>query len=248
MRRSVNSLLGYAVHATDGCLGQVEEFLFDDATWTIRYLVINTGGWLLGREVLISPVALGTPDWESQEFPVKLTREQVRNSPSIDTDLPVSRQHEIDLHAYYEWPAYWGGGFCATGGYVAPAVPSIPSAAVGSAAGSKQDPHLRSTQAVTGYRIHAVDGDIGHVEDFILDDDKWSIGFLVVCTRNWLPGRKVLLDPEWIKEVSWAEAKVAVGLSCDKIRNSPEYDPCQPVNHDYEGQLYDYYGRPLNWR
>ena len=248
MRRSVNSLLGYTVHATDGCLGHVEEFLFDDATWTIRYLVVNTGGWLLGREVLISPVALCQPDWESQEFPVKLTREQVQNSPGIDTDLPVSRQHEIDLHAYYDWPAYWGGGFCATGGCGAPPVPCITPQNGPPAATGKADPHLRSTLAVTGYHIQALDGAIGHVEDFILDDDLWSIGFLVVSTRNWLPGRKVLMDPEWIKQVDWADAKVVVALSRDKIGNSTEYDPCEPVNHDYEGQLYDYYGRPLDRR
>jgi hypothetical protein len=109
------------------------------------------------------------------------------------------------------------------------------------------DPHLRSTQEVLGYYIHASDGDLGHVEDFIVDDDNWTIRYMVVDTRNWLPGKKVLVAPEWITEVSWGESKVYVDLTQDAIKDSPEYDPTETVNRLYEERLYDFYGRPKYW-
>src|SRR5262247_2160585 len=110
MLRSLEELHGYTIHATDGDIGTVYAFFFDDKTWAIRYLVVDTGNWLPDRQVLISPIALGQPDWEGQFFSVKLTTEQVRNSPDIDTDKPVSRQQETLLHTYYDWPTYWSGG------------------------------------------------------------------------------------------------------------------------------------------
>ena len=247
MRRSTNKLIGYTIRATDGELGKVDDFYFDDHSWTIRYLVVNTGGWLSGRRVLIAAAALGQPEWESRTFPVNLTRDQVRNSPSTDTDMPVSRQHEIELHSYYEWPIYWNS--CIWGSNIemfspTPRTPSpVPLEPNSTAPQSSADPHLRSTHVITYYRIHATDGDIGHVNDFIVNDQTWSIGYLVVDTRNWLPGRRVLVSPQWIKSVSWEEAKVFVDLSRETVRESPVFDPATPISTDYEGWLFDYYGR-----
>jgi len=243
MLRDVNCLAGYRVHATDGDLGNVVEFFFDDETWTIRYMVVDTGHWLPGRKVLISPVALGQPDWLSKTLPVMLTKEQVRNSPNIDTDKPVSRQHEDDLHTYYSWPVYWGYGL-----YTGPIY------AMGLAAPNdctcaprpSGDPHLHSTRRMLGYRIHALDGEIGHVEDCIVDDEKWTLRFLVVDTSNGPPGRKVLISPCWIDRMEWVDSTLYVRHSQESIRNSPAYDPSRPVSADYEGHLYDYYGRVVN--
>ncbi len=247
MKSSLNDLIGYTIRATDGDIGRVAEFYFDDEGWTIRYVVVDTGGWLSGRKVLISPVAFDAPDWESGTLPVNLTKEQVRNSPSIDTDKPVSRQHETELHGYYGWPVYWGGG-AAFGAFEAS--PLMVMETVKEDEVSPEEPgsdtHLRSTSQVTGNHIEATDGDIGRVEDFMVDDETWAIRYLLVDTRNWLPDRKVLVSPRWIKRVSWAESKVFVDLTRDAIGNSPEFDPDKPVTLDYESKLHDYYGRPLD--
>lgn len=253
MLRNVNGLVGYAIRATDGDLGKVDEFYFDDQTWTIRYLVVETGSWLSGRKVLLSPAALGQPDWDSRTFSANLTMEQVRNSPDIDAAKPVSRQHEIDLVGHYSWPMYWGSGFSAGGMYgtapVGPLMDEKPDAQnEASVPDGQDDPNLRSTASVTGYHMHATDGDLGHVADFIIDDETWHLRFLVVDTGSWLPGRKVLVSPHWIESVAWDESKVIVDLSREEIKGSPGFDPLQPVSADYEGKLCDYYGVPTNRR
>lgn len=240
MLRSIKSMFGYIILAKDGDIGKVHDFFFDDEKWTIRYLVVDTRYWLPGRKVLISPVALGQPDWDSMRFPVHLTKEQVENSPDIDTDKPFSRQQQIDLHTYYGWPYYWP-----VGGYFVPPPLSPPTKRVKKKPQREMgDPHLRSTKEVTGYHIGATDGGIGHVEDFISEDEDWVIRYMVVDTKNWLPGRKVLISPQWIERVSWNEKKVHVDLSREAVKNSPEYDEAAPVNREYEVRLYDYYGRP----
>jgi uncharacterized protein YrrD len=246
MQHIISSMIGYAIRATDGDLGKVDEFYFDDETWAIRYIVVETGNWLSGRKVLISPVALGKPELESRTISVNLTCVQVRSSPDIDTERPIYRQHEAELHEYYQWP--WRGGYGGTFG----TTPLPLSADEGfveqeaSASEHQDDPHLRSTQQVTGYHIHAVDGEIGHVEDFIVDDEIWAVRFLIVDTRNWLPGKKVLLSPRWIKRVEWADSSVYFDLTRESVKNSPEFDSLKGVNRDYEAYLYDHYGRPID--
>ena len=243
MKRSLNDLVGYTIHASDGDIGTISEFYFDDLSWNIRYVIVETGGWLLGRKVLISPFALGKPDYESRKIPVNLTKEQVQNSPSIDTDKPVSRQYEIDLHGHYGWPIYWGAG-AMYGGVLAAPILLIDEDETEHEE-SPGDSHLRSTNKVTGNNVEATDGEIGHVEDFMVDDKAWAIIYLLVDTRNWLPGKKVLVSTKWISRISWNDSKVVVDLTYDAIKNSPEFDPKVPVTLDYEGKLHDYYGRPL---
>ncbi len=245
MNRSLSDLVGCIVHARDGDIGRVQQFYFDDYTWTIRYMVMNTVEWRPGHQVLISTVALNRPEWEARVFPVNLTKLQVQNSPSIDTEKPVSRQHEIELFKYYGWPIYWGlssyAGIRRSRHIHLPLSAKEKKKTSGQPAG---DPHLRSTDQVTGYYIQASDGRIGHVQDYIVDDETWGICFIVVNTRNWWPGNKVLVSPRWIERMSWDESKVFVDLSRESIRNSPEYDSSKPVSLDYAGQLFDYYGRP----
>ncbi len=246
MLRDIKSLTGFKIHATDGELGTVDEFYFDDRTWDIRYMVVKTGGWLSGRKVLISPAALKTPDWKSKSFPVALTLDQVRNSPDVDTEKTVTRQHELDLHRHYAWPVYWGDGFYAgsmSGGTLFPPTPEEEKEEPAEAA---EPNHLQGTHAVKGYRVHAADGLIGHVTDFILEDGQWIIRYLVADTGAWLPGRKVLISPGWIESVDWETAEVFVYLSKEEVKDSPVYDPSGPLSPDYLNNLHDHYGRPVN--
>jgi hypothetical protein len=237
MQPSLQSMTGFTIRAVDGDLGKVDEFYFDDATWTIRYLIAETGNWLLGRKVLISSIALGKPDWKSRTFSVNLTCDQVRNSPDIDTEKPVYRQHEAELHAYYQWPLYWEGGYNGVLG-ITPFLVFENAASLESCKSEREeDSHLRSTRHVTGYRIHAIDGEIGHVEDFIVDDQNWIISYLVIDIGNWLPGRKVLIPPQWIKSVNWADTGVYVDRSRQAIENSPDFDSSEANLRDYKGYL-----------
>lgn len=257
MLRSVEELSGYTLQAKDGEIGEVDQFYFDDESWTIRYLVVKTGNWLLGRKVLISPIALDQPDWETRRFPVQLTQNQVENSPDIVTDLPVSRQHEYELHQYYDWPTYWShpGDFSFRHArlYTATSMEARESettqpVTTETTEQDKYDPHLRSTKEVTGYHIKATDGEIGHVEDFIVDDQTWQIHYMVVNTRNWLSdNKKVLIAPQWIEKVSWIDRGVHVKFTQEAVKNSPEFIPSTPLDRDYEERLYDHYDMPKYW-
>jgi len=237
MQLSIQDMIGFSIHGTDGDMGKVHEFYFDDASWTIRYLVAETGNWLSGRKVLISLVALGKPDLASARFSVNLTRDQIRNSPDIDTERPVYRQHEAELHDYYQWPQYWESGFGGALGITPYPLLEVPLSSLPPESGRLDDPHLRSTRHVTGYRIHATNGEIGHVADFMVDDENWTICNLVVDTGTWLPGKKVLISPSWIKEVNWAEASVHVDRMRESVKNSPDADSSGSIEPDHPGSL-----------
>jgi len=243
MLRSLKQLQDYKALSLDGPIGSVYDFYLDDHAWVIRYLIVDLGGWLPGRKVLIAPAALGQPDWEGQLFPLKLTKEEIESSPDIDMDKPISRQRQAELHRHYQWPMYWHtGGMLVPGGVV-----SSPDVAAEKETERQQnDPYLRSSREIFGYHIQARDGEVGHVEDFIVEDGNWAINYMVIDTRNWLPGRKVLMSPHWIEQVKWLEHKVYFDLNQETIKNSPEYDPTAPVNREYEARLFDYYGRPKN--
>jgi hypothetical protein len=244
MLRSVKSLRGYQILAQDGEIGKIHELLFDDQVWVIRYFVVDTGNWLPGRKVILPPHAFGQPDWVEGQIPVNLTRKQVEEAPPIDADEPVSRQHETALHQYFEWRPYWLGGAAleSTVKEEKEQPGRDPEAGV-----ETGDPTLRSTREVIGYHIEATDGPIGHVDDFIVDDVDWQLRYMVVDTKNWLPGRKVLVALSWIDIINWAQRLVNVDLTRDRIERSPEFDPAEPVNRRYEEVLYDYYGRPRYW-
>lgn len=246
MKRKIKSLIGFTIHATDGEIGKVKEFYFDDRTWTIRYLIVETGSWLFGRKILLSPQALLTPDWEKHTFPVNLTKAQIKGSPETDTDKPISRQHEMDLYGYYPWGNYYWGSDMGIGNmgmsYPISIQLAIQKEADKSVADkSDEDPHLRSTDAVTGYNIKATDGEIGDVEDLIINDQTWAIDYMEVDTGNWFPGKKVLIAPKWIKEMNWETASVVVHASEDQVKNSPKYVNNQVLSDSYETDLQNYY-------
>lgn len=244
MLRSANEIIGYHIRASDGVLGKLKDVLFDDHSWKVRYLHVDTGRWLPGRQVLLSPESVIEPDWKQRVVAVQLTKQQIENSPDLRTDLPVSRQYEEALARYYQWAPYWMPGSGLFGG--SPPIPAA-SAASGSPR-PRGDPHLRNVKEVKGYEIRARDQRIGHADDFIIDTSGWLLRYLVVDTRNWLPGRKVLISPAWVTRVDWVEGQVGVDHTAEEIRKSPEYDPAESVNREYEQVLYDFYGRPSYWK
>ena len=250
MLRTLNDLLGYDIQATDGEIGSVEDFLFDDRAWTIRYLVIDTGPWLFGREVLISPQSIGKPSWEGGVLPVNLTQEQVENSPEVDLVEPVSRREQEALHAHYGWQNYWTTlpttALYGTAGLASPGAP-IAAEDMPERAEPPGEPNLRSVAEVIGYDIQALDGEIGHVDDFIVDDETWAIRYMVANTGNWLPGRNVLIALPWIKDISWELTEVQVDLLKENIKNSPPFDPAESISLDYESRLHEHYDLPYYW-
>jgi sporulation protein YlmC with PRC-barrel domain len=233
MQHCLRSMIGYGIQAIDGDLGKVDDFYFDDETWTIRYMVVETGNWLLERKVLVSLFALNKPHWETKTFLVNLTTVQVRNSPDIDTKRPVFRQHEIQLHDFYQWPQYWPGVYGGTFGITPQPLIERPLMHEQSVPSHHDNPHLRSMRQVVDYHIHATDGEIGHVEDFIVDDKNWALHYLVVDIGKWLPGRKVLISPKKIRNVNWADTSVYLNLSRESVKNSHEFEPSRIIHHDY---------------
>ena len=239
------TLTGYKLDCLDGEIGKVKEFYFDDWHWTIRYLVADTGNWLSRRQVLISPYALAAVSVEEHHLEVDLTKKQIEDGPSLNSDKPVSHQFEEAYYGYHGWPTYWGGPY-RWGAY--PYIARQPENWRGSnPSGKAWDPHLRSTYGVSGHHIQALDGEIGHVEDFIIEDETWAIRYLVVDTHNWWPGKKVLLSPAWIENVSWSERKVFVNLSRDAIKQSPEYTDETLLTREYEAGLHRHYNRQTYW-
>jgi uncharacterized protein YrrD len=246
----VKTLEGFKLNSRDGEIGKVKEFYFDDRHWTIRYLVAETGTWLADRQVLISPYALIAVNKPEQNIAVDLTRQQIEDSPSLDTDKPVSHQFEQAYYRHYDYPTYWGGP------YSWGAFPYFVRDSEARDHGEKKiptpgvkgwDPHLRSTYSVRGHHIQTLDGELGHIEDFIMDDENWAIRYLVVDTHNWWPGKKVLIAPQWIERVSWGERKIFVNLDRETIKQSPEYTEASLITRNYEISLHGHYNRKGYW-
>ena len=245
MLERAQTLHGYQLRSRDGDIGAVRDFYFDDQYWTIRYLVANAGGSLSGRQVMISPYALKDVINERCEIGVDLTKKQIEASPSLESDKPVSRQFEHSYFGFFGWPTYW------TGPYRWGAYPDLVRGREELKAADPHmkewNPHLRSTNQVSGYHTRALDGEIGHVADFLIDAESWAIRYLIVDTQNWWPGKMVLIAPEWISRVSWDESKVHVDLSRDDIKQSPPYPVESPLTRDYEMRLHQHYKRQGYW-
>lgn len=239
MLHRLKTLKEYKLDSLDGEMGKVNDFYFDDQHWTIRYLVADTGNWLTGRQVLISPHSLVAAIRDDERLAVDLSKKQIEESPSLASDKPVSRQFEEEYYGYYGWTPYWGGPQ-AWGHYPVPVNLNSSEPASG-VSDEDWDSHLRSMREVTGYWIQAADDEIGHVEDFIIDDETWTIRYLIIDTRNWWPGRKVLVSTRWIDKVSWTESKVFIDLPREAIKQSPEYTEDSLLSRDYETALHRHY-------
>lgn len=248
MLRHASEIDGYSIGATDGPIGKITDFLFDDQTWLVRWIVVDMGGVLSPQKVLIPTSALGHVNHIGRQFAVRLTKAQVEDSPSIDTAVPVSRLMETNLFDYYGWTPYWSdgfymGGYGYEGGAIAPPGLGLtpqkhrPDTFLEAHA----DRHLRSVREVTGYHVHASDGQVGHVGEFLLEDQDWSIHYLVVDTQNWWPGKKVLISPRSIQSVDWSLRSVMLSIARQSIKDSPAYDGSQAVDRAYEYAYHGYY-------
>ncbi|MEP7347259.1 MAG: PRC-barrel domain-containing protein [Gemmatimonadaceae bacterium] len=239
------TLKGFTLKCRDGEIGSVKEFYFDDRHWAIRYLVANAGNWITGRKVLISPYSLESVNRPKEQIVVDLTKKQIEDSPPLNSDKPISRQFESSYYGYYGWPTYWTGPFM-WGIY--PSIVRDREQWMDPAPSDKTwDAHLRSTDDVSGYHIQAADGEIGHVDDFIIDDETWAIRYLIIDTHNWWTGKKVLVSPQWIERVSWSDSKVFVSLERETIKKSPEYTNHSLITRDYESSLHRHYDRAGYW-
>lgn len=255
MLRSGNDLKGLAIRATDGEIGAVDQFLFDDEGWAVRYMVVNTAGWLLKELVLLSPRSITGVDWDGRHVEVGMCRQQVEDAPPIATDEPVSRQMEAELATYYGYQPYWyGPGLWGAAGYPfgAGLATGYPAAAMVSehqrAAETTErgDPHLRSTREVKGYAIRTRDGEIGEVRDFLMDDESWAIRYLVIDTGGWWSGKRVLIAPLWATAVSWEDKVIEINLTREQVRSGPEYNGLR-LSRDDELLLHRHYQRPGYW-
>lgn len=257
MLRNIRELEGYAVRATDGTIGHVKDFYFDDQAWVVRYLVVETGTGFGSRKVLISPISIGQPNWTDKILPVSITREQVRNSPDIDTDKPVSRQHEMRYLGYYGYPFYWGGaGLWGGGAYPGAMLTGAGYDKSGAEylvaqadAGRHQegDAHLRSGNAILRYHIEATDGALGEVKGLLVDEATWAIRYIIVNTSNWWFGHQVLLAPQWVQDLSWPDATMTVRVSRQSVKDAPRYDPSMPPTREQEVRLHEHHGQSGYW-
>jgi hypothetical protein len=255
MIRSVKEMTKFEVVATDGPIGSVDDFYFDDERWAIRYVVVDTGRLLSGRRVLISPVSVSRTEWGGKRLSLSISRERVNNSPGIDTHQPVSRRHERDYLDYYGYLYYWGHAGL-WGVHPTPMLPTpeqiaqqrARSAEAQRKAADQGDTHLRSASELSGYVIHALDGDLGHVTDVLFDDLSWATRYLVVDTGNWWFGKHVLVAPEWVTDISWPERSVAVNVTRERLKSAPLYDRAEHVDRQWEAAYYRHLQQPGYWR
>jgi hypothetical protein len=247
MKRSLKDLIGYKIEAKDGISGRVKDFLFDEENWVIRYLKADLGTFLLGRNVLIPKEFLKQPDWNSLSFPVELSKEEIKKSPLLDDNITVSRKYEQELNKHFKIIDYWSNINISPVGGMAYYYPPRPITAPTKIIDEKDlNTSIRSFKEVKGYHIHALDGEIGHIDDLIIEDSDWQIVYAVVDTRNWLPwSKKVLISINHMDKISYAKQKININLNIETIKNAPELNYSEPINEEYEKQLYDYYGRPV---
>jgi hypothetical protein len=260
MLQLVSALKGFAIVAKDDAIGTVSDFLFDDRTWKVRWLVVDTGRWLKGRKVLVHPSAIGDADYGQRELHVALTKAQVKDSPDILQDRPVSRQMQNSLYSYYGWDPLWGEGMLGVGlygagmGAVASPLSARPFFGAGAVREAEReaehgddhlddgDPNLRSISEVTGYHVHAANGSIGHVQDFLVGD--WGVRYLVVDTSNWWFGKHVLISPYAVKEIEWSDRHIRLDISREQVKASPPWNPGEMVDQEFEKRLHSHYDWP----
>lgn len=234
--KKAKQLFGTKIRASDGDIGHIEDLFFDDYAWTVRYLVVDTGIWILGRKVLISPESVADTNGTVK---LTLTRKQIRESPDVNTDKPVSRQMEEELSRHYNWPIYWGR--------MGKAIAEDEGVQQEESPPGGGDPNLRSAKEIIGYYLHALDGDMGYVHDILVDEQGWKIRYIEADSGEWLAGRKTLLSPWWLKEIQWGRRCLCVDTNKKTVQQSPPYDPEKIPDRDYEHKLFTHYGKAAYW-
>lgn len=253
MLRRANEIIGYTIEATDGSAGSLDDLYFDDREWTVRLLVVETGGWLTRDRVVLAPDRKITPNASRGAIEFPLTKESIENAPNPGAESPMDEEEQTELFAYYAWPPYWGQGLSMS--RPAPLAGTLPVNAIekktaelrGEGVEDEVQPHLRSAREMVGFDIAAADGEIGHAEDLLIEDESWTIRYLAIDTRNWMPGRKVLIHPDWIERPDWPAKKIRVKLTREQVENSPPLTKADTIERDYEQKIFDYYGYPGYW-
>ncbi|WP_339771034.1 PRC-barrel domain containing protein [uncultured Paraglaciecola sp.] len=230
----------FTIAATDGDIGVIKDFLFDDRAWTIRYMYVDTHKWLpLGEKVLISPISLREIDTDDEKIHVALSKQQIKDSPSIDEEKTVSREYEEILFSYLGYGYYWTGPG-AWGEYANPTSlvnqHAFEQANTDLVEHNKSHAnHLRSIDELQGYDVIAGGQTVGHIHDLILDTENWEIPFIIIDTDNWLPGgKKLLLAPKHIDDINWLEQRVHCTLPSTDIEHCPECDHDLLNDNDYK--------------
>jgi hypothetical protein len=231
--QSVHPLEYCTLHAVDGAIGTVKALYFDEVKWAVRYLLVDTKDWLMGRRVLISPVAVGEVRAEEQTIFIELTRAQIETSPPLDTDQPVSRRYEEAYYRHYDWPVYWEEDRQSG---MAPGQSGL------------QEKHLQETSRVEGCVIVAADGAIGTVRDIFVDVRYWVIRYLEIETRGGRSGRHVLVSTGWIEQVNWVDRILSINVGGAAIHTAPNFDASRGISRDYEARLFRHYRRRGYWQ
>ncbi|MBB1309474.1 PRC-barrel domain-containing protein [Pseudoalteromonas sp. SR41-8] len=256
MLHSADDLKACKIQSVDGDLGKINDLYFDDEGWAIRYLVVTTHNWFFKREVLVSPIALDTPDWPNKMMPVNLSQKQVDHSPDISAHKPVSRQQEIKYFSYYSYPIYWGGtSIWGNGLYpVAGMLENDTTNQQPNTSEAKQDktsqnndPHLRSWQKVKGSVVNGSDGEIGHIQGLLIDEHTFAIRYVIVRANDWWIGHDILVAPHWFNDLKWAESSVKVNHTRAEIQGAPAYEPLVKMDRDWEIAMHDHYAREGYW-
>jgi len=260
MLYKLNELNGFSIHAADGNIGSVKDFYIDEKQWVVRYFIVETGSWLESQKVLLSPISIKHLDLEERIVTVSIDREQVKHSPPIDTHKPISQHYEVDYLSHFGYALYWGNTGL-WGAYETPGMIATGSAnpshtrsddpkdtdTCAAARCTQSDCHLHSCNDIIDYHIQALDGEIGHLQGMLVDEETWAVRYFIVNTSNWWLGHQVLVAPAWIKSVDWAESKILVDMTQQQIKDAPTFDPNVPFSRQKELGIHIHYGRTGYW-
>lgn len=240
-------------------VGKVKDLYFEDDQWVVRYLVVDTGAWLAERLILISPYSVKFVNLEENFVSVKLTRDQIERSPTADTQKPISRRFEEHYANYFGWPFYWGSAEFWPGG-IYPThlanrndnlhgedVSRLDYAEDSAWRERVEESHLRSYTELKNYEIHARDGEIGMVEDLVIEDDTWALRYVQVDTKRFWASHGILLSTQWIDKISWLDQQCYTRLTVATIQKAPHFDPSRALDRAYEKSLHDFYEEPTYW-
>jgi len=245
MKRSLKTLIDYKIQTTDQVEGKINDFLFDEKSWVIRYMKSDFGNFISPQKVLVPQVFLESPNWHDHSFPIEISSKEIDRCPDIEEHQTVSRKYEEILFEHYDLKPYWYSAYTVpiASSFYPPRPLKTPTKNIEE---ENIDTILRSFEEVKGYHIQAIDGKIGHIEDLIIDDDDWQIVYVVIDTSNWLPwSKKVLIAIDWMDNISYEKREVKISLHKDAIKNAPEYDESQTIDELFEKSMYDFYSLSL---
>ncbi|MDG5786492.1 PRC-barrel domain-containing protein [Evansella sp. AB-P1] len=240
-----NWLKSFSVVGNDGGFGTVDNVLFDEDKWTIRYLVVKAGLWFTNERLYISPASIEEIDIKSEMIRLNISRDQAAKAPIIG-DEPISRKQEREFSSYYQFSPYWLGGKVWGGVVLARDLLDFDQP-VQEVEDNEDEPKIHVANDVIGYELAAQEDTFGKIEDLLFEEESYVIRYFVVDTKKILPGKKVLISTEWISHVDWVSGRVEVTITKEQVEKSPEYLPGQPLTREIEEALFEYYDKEKYW-